>query len=286
VAGAAVEAHPRGGALRRALGRREQRCGAAATPQNWWRTCATRRRRSWYAARQPGQQAPRGAGAAWSNALRVFASQPASTPQTLRTARRLPATPRLLSLSGRGCAGPCLQGGHHRVRRTVCCVLSLQLARPHPRPAGGAQRRRASRRLGPSTAHGLAAAPDQGTWPAPWSAKPAHCSSFHRPPLLQWLCRRGPRSTPPRPVFRTPPSPKQVFPKSIEVMVPAICIGLVVPSWLYEEATHRVVGVSERKRCSQGGRLSLSAATAQQVAARGPSCCLWSPPNPRPPRAV
>lgn len=33
----------------------------------------------------------------------------------------------------------------------------------------------------------------------------------------------------------------QVFPKSIEVMVPLLCCALVVPAWLHEEATHRVV---------------------------------------------
>jgi hypothetical protein len=34
----------------------------------------------------------------------------------------------------------------------------------------------------------------------------------------------------------------QVFPKSIEIFVPLLCIGLVAPAWLNEEATHRVVG--------------------------------------------
>ncbi|KAI8473782.1 MAG: hypothetical protein J3K34DRAFT_165468 [Monoraphidium minutum] len=32
-----------------------------------------------------------------------------------------------------------------------------------------------------------------------------------------------------------------VFPKSIELMVPALCVGLVAPAWVAEEATHRVV---------------------------------------------
>ena len=54
---------------------------------------------------------------------------------------------------------------------------------------------------------------------------------------------RGPTTRAARP-SPPPPAPcPQVFPKSIELMVPAICVALVAPAWLHEEATHRVVYV-------------------------------------------
>jgi hypothetical protein len=123
--------------------------------------------------------------------------------------------------------------GNHGLCRSLRGLPALQLARVHARPARGEQ----------------GAAPS-GRVPGARDCIKGQASGLQG---RRGSCARSlqARRRPPHPT--RPLCGPKVFPKSIEIMVPAICLGLVVPAWLHEEATHRVVGRGAAGRGVCGG---------------------------------